>query len=168
MNQTSEKENEIKVNLGSGKDTQEGWINIDSYPFPNTIVADITTKIPLPDNYADLVYSQDFLEHIDPYKKVAVINECWRILKPGGRMEHYVPNAGSRNDFGSPSHISHWNLQAFDHFDLDSHRWKADHDYEGFIGGFRWIIRELVNWQFEEDVGINRAQSIHVIMEAVK
>lgn len=167
MNHTSAKEGEIKVNLGSGKDTQEGWINIDSYPFPNTIVADITTRIPLEDNSCDLVYSQDFLEHIDPYKKVQVINECWRVLKPGGRMEHYVPNAGSRNDFGSPTHISHWNLQAFDHFNLESHRWKADHDYEGFIGGFKVILYDLVNWQEEYD-GINRAQSIHVIMEAVK
>lgn len=167
MYKNSALDNEVKVNLGSGKDAQEGWINIDSYPFPNTLVADIAKHIPLEDSSVDFVYSQDFMEHLPPEAKVPVINEIWRVLKNGGRMEHYIPNAGSRNDFGSPSHLSHWNLQAFDHFNLDSHRWKLDHDYEGFVGGFKKVLYELVNWQVEED-GVNRAQSIHVIMEAVK
>lgn len=166
MNLNSAKDNEIKVNLGAGKDAQEGWINIDSYAFPNTIVADITDRIPLEDSSVDLVYSQDFLEHIDPLKKVHVINEIWRVLKPGGRMEHYVPNAGSRNDFGSPSHISHWNLQTFQHFDVDSYRYALDHDYEGFIGKFKKILAEEINYQLEYYVSV--PQSIHVIYEAIK
>lgn len=164
----SGKEGEIKVNLGSGKDTQPGWVNIDSYPFPDTIVADLSKGIPLEDSSADLVYSQDFLEHLKPEDKVSMINEIWRVLKPGGRMEHYVPNAGSRNDYGSPSHLSHWSLQQFDHFNIDSYRYEADHDYEGFKGKFRTIKSEYIGWFFEEDVGINRAQSIHVIMECIK
>lgn len=158
-----------KIYLGAGKDHRDGFVNVDSYPFPGIdIVADVTKGIPeLEDSCADYVYTQDFMEHLPPEGAVPVINEIWRLLCDGGIMEHYIPNAGSRNDFGSPSHLSHWNLQVFDHFNLESHRYKLDHDYEGFIGGFLPVTYELVNWQVEED-GINRAQSIHVVMKCVK
>lgn len=166
MNINSAKQGEKNVYIGCGKDAQPDWINIDSYPFPNTIVADITQKLPFEDSSIDFVYSQDTLEHIKPEDKVKVINEIWRVLKPGGRMEHYIPNAGSRNDFGSPSHLSHWNLQQFEHFDVNSYRYALDKDYEGFIGGFRKILAEEVNFK-QEYFGM-MPQSIHVIYEAIK
>jgi hypothetical protein len=90
-----------------------------------------------------------------------VINEIYRVLVPNGVMEHYVPNAGSRNAYGSPSHLSHWNLQTFEHFDVDSHRWAKDRGFEGIVGGFRKVSADLLNWQVEED-GVKRAQSLRV------
>lgn len=157
----------MKIYLGSGKDHREGFTHVDIHQFEGVdIVCDITKGLPFDDNSVDFVYSQDFLEHIDPTKKVTVINEIWRVLKNGGQMEHYVPNAGSRNDFGSPSHLSHWNLQQFDHFNIDSYRYKVDHEYEGFIGKFKTILSEEVNWQNEYSMMI--PQSIHIIMEAIK
>lgn len=160
-------ENQKKVYLGAGKDARDGWINIDSYPFPKIdIVADLTKGIPLEDSSVDYVYTQDFMEHLPPESKVPIINEIWRVLKPQGRMEHYIPNAGSRNDFGSPSHLSHWNLQQFDHFNIDSYRYDVDHEYEGFIGKFRTILAEEINYK-QEYFGM-MPQSIHVIMEAIK
>lgn len=167
MNHTSYKLGEKAVYLGAGKDAQDGWINIDFYPFPKIdYVADITKGIPLEDSSVDLVYSQDFMEHLPPESKVFVINEIWRVLKNGGRMEHWIPNAGSRNDFGSPSHLSHWNLQQFEHFDVGSYRYELDKDYEGFKGAFRKILAEEVNYQLEYYVSV--PQSIHVIYEAIK
>lgn len=158
----------MRLYLGAGKDRKEGYTHVDMYPFEGIdIVADVTKGLPLEDSVADYVYTQDFLEHIDPLKKVFVINEIWRVLRPNGRMEHYIPNAGSRNDFGSPSHISHWNLQQFEHFDIASYRYAADHEYEGFIGKFTKVLAELVNHQIEEG-GYYKAQSIHVIYQAIK
>ena len=160
-------QNEIKVYLGAGKDHREGYINIDSFAFPGIdIVADLTKGIPLEDSSVDYVYSQDFMEHLPPEAKVPIINEIWRVLKSGGRMEHYIPNAGSRNDYGSPSHLSHWNLQQFEHFDVNSYRYDLDHDYEGFIGGFCKVLAEEVNYK-QEYFGM-MPQSIHVIYEAIK
>lgn len=156
-----------KAYLGAGKDHKEGYINIDIHPFPGIdIVADITKGIPLEDNSLDFLYSQDFMEHLPPESKVFVINEIWRVLKNGGKMEHYIPNAGSRNDFGSPTHLSHWNLQQFEHFDIDSYRYDVDHEYEGFIGKFRKVLAEEVNYQ-PERFGM-MPQSIHVIYSAIK
>jgi len=156
-----------KVYLGAGKDHQAGYINVDIFPFEGIdIVADVTKGLPFKDNEMDYVFSQDFMEHLPPESKVFVINEIWRVLRPGGIMEHLIPNAGSRNDFGYPSHLSHWNLQQFEHFDVDSYRYKKDRDYEGFIGGFRKITAELVNIQ-EEEGGFRKAQSIHVVYRKV-
>src|SRR5206468_3663762 len=117
--------------------------------------------VPFADNSFDYVFSEDFLEHVPPEKAVFVINEIWRVLKPGGIMEHFVPNAGSCNDFGSPTHLTHWNLQCFDHFDVGSYRYKQDKDFEGIKGGFEKIHAERISFIEEED-GVTRSQSIHV------
>lgn len=156
---------DVKVQLGCGRDKWPGWVNIDQVG--GDIQADLRKGIPLPDNWVDKIYSQDFLEHLPPEAGVPMMNEIWRVLRPDGIMEHLMPNAGSRNDYGSPSHLSHWNLQTFEHFDRDSYRWEKDRHYEGFIGAFKKQLAEFVNWQVEED-GIRRAQGIHVVYAAVK
>lgn len=157
-----------KLHLGCGTKIKEGWMNLDSYPYPGVdVVADATKRLPFDDNTFEEVYSEDFMEHLPQEFKIHIINEIWRVLKPGGTMEHYIPNAGSRNDFGSPSHLSHWNRQQFEHFDVDSYRWEKDRAYEGFIGGFRKVFSDLVNFKEEED-GVTRAQSIHVKYEKVQ
>jgi SAM-dependent methyltransferase len=156
-----------KAYLGCGKVPIEGYINVDYYPFPGVdIVADITKKLPFEDNELDYVFTQDTLEHIPPEFKVSLMNEIWRVLKNGGRMEHWIPNAGSRNDFGSPSHLSHWNLQQFEHFDANSYRYEKDRDYEGFKGKFIKVLAEEVSPM--DEYGRTVYQSIHVIYEAIK
>lgn len=158
--------NEVCLNLGAGKRKREGFISVDREAFEGVdVVCDITKGLSYEDSSVDKVYSEDFLEHIPPESKVFVINEIWRVLKPGGTMEHYIPNAGSRNDFGSPSHLSHWNLQQFEHFDVDSYRFKLDHDYEGFVGGFKKVLAEELTF-IEERFGL-MPQSIHVIYQKV-
>ncbi len=148
-----------KVYLGAGKHHIDGWLHVDRHPFRNTdIVADVAAGLPFLDSSIQEIYTQDFMEHLPPESKIDVINEIWRVLKPGGRMEHYIPNAGSANDFSSPTHLSHWSLTQFEHFNVDSYRYDKDRDYEGFKGGFKQIVSETVN----------NEQSIHVIYEAVK
>jgi predicted SAM-dependent methyltransferase len=156
----------MKLYIGAGKDRKEGYTHLDAYPFEGIdIVADVK-QIPLEDSSVDEIYSQDLLEHLKPEDKVPTINELWRILKNGGTMEHYVPNAGSMNDFGSPSHLSHWSLRQFEHFDIDSYRYRIDHEYEGFVGKFQKVLAEYVNWQ--DEYGHMMPQAIHVIYKAVK
>lgn len=160
-----------RLHLGCGDQVKAGWSNVDRYSssagvIECDVVQDyLTDQIPF--SSQDYVFSEDFLEHVPPEKRVKVINQIWQVLVPGGIMEHYVPNAGSRNDYGSPSHLSHWNLQTFEHFDVDSYRWAKDRHFEGFIGGFKKVSAELLNWHEEED-GVSRAQSLRVRYRAVK
>jgi predicted SAM-dependent methyltransferase len=157
----------MNLYLGAGRDRVEGWTHLDMYPFEGIdIVADVTKGIPVKDSTVDKVFTRDFMEHLPSENKVFVINEIWRVLKDGGTMEHWIPNAGSRNDYGSPSHLSHWNLQQFEHFDIDSYRYRVDHEYEGFVGKFQKVLAEEVNSQ-QEYFGM-MPQSIHVIYKAIK
>ncbi len=154
------------IYLGAGNHHIDGWIHVDRLPNAD-IVCDITKGLPFEDDSIAKCYSQDFMEHLPPEFAVPVINEIWRVLKLGGTMEHLIPNAGSRNDYGSPTHLTHWNLQCFEHFDKGSYRWELDRHYEGFIGAFEKELAELVNWQVEDD-GVKRAQSIHVVYRKVE
>lgn len=153
--------------IGAGRHRLDGWKHMDIFPYDGIdYVCDVTKGIPLLDNSVSRIYTQDFMEHLPQGSKVFVINEMWRVLEPNGTMEHYIPNAGSRNDYGSPTHLSHWNLQQFEHFDIDSYRHEKDKDYEGITCAFRKIFAELIN-PMQEESGIIH-QSIHVRYQAIK
>jgi len=48
--------------------------------------ADATRGIPLPSASVDAVISSYFWEHIDPAVKPLILEECHRVLKPGGKL----------------------------------------------------------------------------------
>ena len=50
------------------------------------VQADAATCIPLPDSSVDAVVSSYFWEHIPPQLKPAMLQECQRILRPGGKI----------------------------------------------------------------------------------
>lgn len=50
-------------------------------------------RLNLPDGHYDLVASSHHLEHIPRWEQELVWNEIFRICKPGGKIEHIVPNA---------------------------------------------------------------------------
>lgn len=82
------------LHLACGKRPFQDWINIDIMPFsPGTdILLDLRRPIPLPDNVIDLMYSEDFIEHLDRLEGSRLLNECYRILRPGGIMRLLTPN----------------------------------------------------------------------------
>jgi len=85
----------IAINLGSGQDSYDGFINIDLGVYdPVHIVGDLQ-KIPLIDSSVELVVSNSVLEHIYDYK--IVFDEVFRILKKGGYFYLSVPNACLRH-----------------------------------------------------------------------
>ena len=159
---------ELKLYMGAGRERLKGFIHADSHPYPGIdVVCDATEKWPWDDDTFDYIYTQDFLEHIPTESKVFVINEMWRGLKTDGEMEPIIPNAGSQNDFGSPTHLSHWNCQQFDHFNVDSYRHEKDKEYEGITSKFKMEVSRLLNPIIEAD-GIARYQAVHVKMKAIK
>lgn len=54
--------------------------------YAGRIQADAAAGIPLPDNSADAVVSSYFWEHIPPTMKPHILQECRRVLKPGGKI----------------------------------------------------------------------------------
>ena len=83
----------MRLNLGCGKDIRKGYENIDFLDIPGATRIDLS-KFPWPfkDGSADEIMMLDFLEHF-PYSKTnTILHECWRVLKPQGKLIVQVPD----------------------------------------------------------------------------
>lgn len=81
------------LNLGCGQRFHPDWMNIDFVSHaPEVMAHDLTTGIPVPDNSADAVYHSHVLEHFSKSNGAAFIQECFRVLKPGGVLRVVVPD----------------------------------------------------------------------------
>lgn len=81
------------LNLGCGNKYHDEWINVDLVPANGSIFeCDFLNGIPFDDNVFDVVYHSHVLEHF--YKKdgEVFIQECFRILKPGGVLRMAFPD----------------------------------------------------------------------------
>lgn len=59
-------------------------------PREDVIRVDETGRIPFPDNYFDLVYSWEVMDHVQNHE--LAFSEIRRVLKPGGKSLHYFPS----------------------------------------------------------------------------
>jgi predicted SAM-dependent methyltransferase len=85
-----------RLNIGSGKWSLDGWINIDGVisPLatrPPDIICDIR-KIPLPDGCAKEAMAIHVFEHIDRWDAEATLLEWARLLKRGGMLVLEMPD----------------------------------------------------------------------------
>lgn len=82
-------------------DAFEGWkelrLDIDPSATPD-ILAPIT-KIPLPDESVDAVYTSHTLEHVYYHEALQALKEFRRVLKPDGYAVVIVPDVGSLGEF---------------------------------------------------------------------
>ncbi len=104
-----------KLHFGCGPRVLKGWVNIDlAYePFekylqfygekyyPAEIRADrsefyaidITkTGLPLPDDSVDVIFHEDFMEHLNQRDQIVFLAETLRVLRPGGVHRVNTPN----------------------------------------------------------------------------
>jgi predicted SAM-dependent methyltransferase len=78
----------VKLNLGCGYRHIEGFINIDYRKECNPdILHDLTEHFNFNDNSVDEIRAMDILEHIPIGKVAPLIEEIYRVLKPGGRLD---------------------------------------------------------------------------------
>ena len=92
----------MKINLGSGSAPLEGHINCDLYPSgvivpgatePNKdvdMVFDLNDGLPFDDDSVDEVVAIQVLEHLA--KPLTLLEEIYRVLKPGGTIDVAVPD----------------------------------------------------------------------------
>lgn len=110
---------------------------------PRIRVADLVVeRIPFDDASFEFVSAHDFIEHVPrvlymPQRRfpfVELMDEIWRVLKPGGRFFSFTPAYPHKEAFRDPTHV---NIIAEDTFGLyfdDKNRWATMY---GFKGAFR-------------------------------
>jgi len=113
----------MRIDLGCGKNKKEGFFGIDIFPYSGVdLVCDCNEKIPLPNNCADEINATDFLEHLDNNKRLHIMNEVWRMLKPNGIFYSYTPSTDGRGAFQDPTHYAFWNENSFNYYVNDEYR----------------------------------------------
>lgn len=72
------------VQFGCGGNILEGFINHDSD-------VDITKPLPYATGTVDFVLAEHVCEHVTTHQFLAFLDECYRILKPNGRIRLCMP-----------------------------------------------------------------------------
>lgn len=78
------------LNLGSGSNLIEGMLNVDIDPRADSW-CDLTRPLAFPDEAFDVISSEEVLEHVDEVQGARLLAECWRVMKPGGRIHIATP-----------------------------------------------------------------------------
>jgi len=82
-----------RIQIGGGEHALKGFFNIDIVP-PAGLICDVREGLSLNSECVEFIFSEHFLEHIDyPVSVKKFIKECYRILKPGGRIVIGVPDS---------------------------------------------------------------------------
>ena len=104
------------LDLGSGGSKQPGSIGIDRLDIPGVDVVHDLEVFPYPfaDNEFDRIVSYNCLEHIKDL--LGLMNEVYRILKPGGIFHFEVPHFSSVDMYTDPTHQHFFSYRSMDYF----------------------------------------------------
>lgn len=79
--------------IGCGPFPKEGWLNTDIPPNNHMDAAiDITKPIAIPENFLDIIYGSEVIEHIKLDAARLFFREAVRVLKPGGVLRMTTPD----------------------------------------------------------------------------
>lgn len=136
----------MKIDLGGGTKPATDHINLDPVHGEGDWRRSATdTPWPTPDQTVTHIVASHVMEHIPAgAPRLTVMNECHRVLAPGGVLHIIVPLVGSWQAIADPTHVSFWVPESFWYFDgkmapnaeygnlpwrtLD---WHVEHDWEG-------------------------------------
>lgn len=94
---------DLRVHLGCGALLKSGWVNIDLTDTPpppgatapaGTIFInhDLRRGLPLDDASCAMIYSAHFFEHLEYRSGVRLLQDCHRVLQPGGVFRAGLPD----------------------------------------------------------------------------
>jgi predicted SAM-dependent methyltransferase len=86
-------EGEKKLVLGCGYSVLKEWLNSDFHPLSDEVVyLNATHRFPFSDGVFDYIFSEHMIEHISYSDAQQMLGECFRVMKPEGRIRISTPN----------------------------------------------------------------------------
>jgi SAM-dependent methyltransferase len=109
----------IRLDLGCGENKQANWVGMDIRELEGIdIVHDVQDiPYPIPDSCCLQVLMSHLWEHIEPKYRIKVMDEIWRIMKPGGQLLISVPYYLSFGAYQDPTHYPCPNEATATYFD---------------------------------------------------
>jgi predicted SAM-dependent methyltransferase len=140
-----------KLNLGCGPYPIDGYVNIDANPRQKPdLCRDVRRGLPYDDASVDHIVASHFLEHLSCDEMLDVMEECYRVLKPGCVLSITVPLM----EFSSLDHKQFMGADSFDIFGRDA--------AEYFNRKFVWVI------QSKQVVKGERGEHLKISLAALK
>lgn len=123
----------IKISLGAGTEPEEGFVNVDIVPLDGIDVVHNLMVYPWPfdDNSAEYIKAKDIIEHMATHLPdgsssiMKFVNECHRILKPGGTLWMQTPRYDAEFLWIDITHVRGFHERSFDIFDNETDFGKA-------------------------------------------
>jgi predicted SAM-dependent methyltransferase len=84
-----------RLQLGAGDHPKPGWLNADLHDYGRSdelVYLDVRERFPLPDASFDIVFSEHMIEHLTFDEGQECLRECFRVLRPGGRIRIATPS----------------------------------------------------------------------------
>lgn len=104
------------LHIGPGKKALHGAVTIDIIDLLEVNIVHDLDSLPWPfkDNEFDLIFGHSVFEHLD--RQIAIMEEMWRILKPGGRIVITVPHFRCTDAFTDATHKHFFTTQSMDYY----------------------------------------------------
>jgi ubiquinone/menaquinone biosynthesis C-methylase UbiE len=133
----------LKLNLGAGRRRLEGFLSVDSIAYPETdVVCDLLDRWPWDDGSVELIGMAHLLEHFTGRQRVFILNEMYRVLQPGGKVNIITPHWQSIHAYGDFTHqwppvtialylytLKSWRMANAEHLDISVNRTGYDCDF---------------------------------------
>lgn len=132
---TATTEDPLRVNLGCGNKTLEGYIGVDRFPCQAAgLLCDVTRSLPFRDSSVDEFVLDNLIEHIADIP--ALMAEIVRAGSDSAKVIVITPHFTALSSWKDPTHLHHLSYFSFDHFEKLSAR-----HYVG--GGLQIVQRNL-------------------------
>jgi len=112
----------LRLDVGCGFNKQPGFVGMDRRKVKGVDIIHDAEDLPwpLPSESCAVVLMSHLIEHIVPGKTIDVMDECWRLLEPGGLLMMTTPYATSFGYFMDPTHCNPWNEATPTYFDPEN------------------------------------------------
>lgn len=113
------------LDVGCGSKKIKGAIGIDQRMYPCIDVCCNLNYFPYPfkDNTFALIIFRDVIEHLQD--TIKVIEEIYRIIKPGGVLVLLYPHYTYSTAYTDPGHVRYFSALSFDRFNPKNNYYKA-------------------------------------------
>ena len=93
INNYMKKYDSLKLHIGCGDHILDGWLNSDLDPVSKKIFhLNATWSFPFKKDFFNYIFSEHMIEHITYSQGQHMLSECFRVLKPGGKIRLTTPD----------------------------------------------------------------------------
>lgn len=114
----------MRLNLGSGANPLDGYVNCDKFGSPDVLHDLETFPWPWEDESAGEVRMHHVLEHLGESRDVflRIMQELYRVCKPGAKVVINVPHYRHEDFWNDPTHVRVITPEMLQHFSRASNR----------------------------------------------